>query len=1690
MAGKDIDLVIKAKDKASSELEKISKALKKNVEDQKDLAKGAGATSVALGKLSGDAAKFQNELNKLKSAGKIAAELDKAAASVTRMEGSVRTSGAELAKMARESDAAAQAANRLKGQLAAEEAALTSNKTALAAARKELSERNKLLQDAEKAQIRYNQASGAQRSTPGVGKTNGAPQTNAKASAGVFIAADIAAAKAAVAQATSGVNQYESAVKGSSSAIKVMRAEVSAATSLQRQLGTDTERAAAALTSERESLNTARVELGAIKQVSAQAGEALGTVAISQEQVSQAAARMAANLAAAKARIEGLAGVKTTGTAAASLGAGSNADAEAQAKALTAQRRAMLEARKEYAGAQNEVKALAQEMRAATAPTEALGAAFGAAQARARLAKQEYEAQRTALVGLSSSAKTGFAEFSNIAREIEKPGAAAAAAARTAAGAQSQLIASMRQTGAVSADAATKTTLFGNALTNIGNGSRQSLSLLQRLRGEVLSLTASYIGFQAAIGQVGGAVNAFRQLQATQNRLGAVFNQDTAKVGAEIQFLQQQAERLGISFATLADEYGKFTVAAKTSNFTTAETRKIFLSVAEAARVNSLSTEQMSGVFLALTQMISKGKVSSEELRRQLGDRLTGAFSIFASAIGVTTAELDKMMQKGEVLADRSTLLKFADELSNRFGAQLPTVLKGIEADLGRFETGIFNAQIAIGKGLVPALQDAIRSFNEFAKSDAGKDTFATFGAVVGNLLKVLAEVPKYFNLIVISAKAFVAVQIGSAFSGLIARAVQTTSSIAAFSRELKLSGSVAQQASASQGMFTRGLAQTVGALGQYRAGLLASTSQSSLARAGVVSMAGAVGLLEKGLIATASVARGFLAAFGGPVGIAIAAITFAVSSWVTSVDQASAALTVHQQHLEQIKTGYLEAEGNATKLRDRLKEISAYELAKSIRDTKTAFDGVLSSAKGISTTLKAGFSDLLPDDKRVKQAEQIAKALEHVQEATNPQSVKELRDVLSDIGQSPADETIGLIVDELFKLVNSSEDGTKGLGDLAKSVAESEAALRLYQGTASDADKALLGLGKAVDAVEASVDNGSALTAYGEAVDTLKSKIPALADELKKLKDITEINKSAWEGLVAAFQMGDFSKVAEVIRLWGQATAGTEQAFQQKQFDSLPDSSKKLVDRIIYVEGGQTKASDTNKSGSSAQGIGQFTERTFLPIFNQLFPALKDLTDAQKLEYRYNISYARPILEEFTKQNQIRLANSGVAPTDANTYLAHFLGAGDAIKVALANPDELARKLVDPKSVAANPTVFGPRTTAGDLQDWARSKVGGGSEIMAGGQTKQEAFDQNLDQQNKARREEADARKESNREGVIAKALAEAEGQALKDNVVLTQQQRDAIRESVGAKYDSAHADEQLKKNQSDAREQLNDIVGLDQQRKVLLEEIAMAQNAGDNGKTAELGVQLQGVNAQLAAAIPKALELARALGDEKMVAQLQKVQLNTAKVGSQFSFLGLSFNQTKQLATGFADGLVNAFDSFAQSVANGENAMQALGKAFLQFAADFLRQIATMILKQLIFNALNSVFPGLGLGVGTGHTGGLVGSSTIGGGNMSRQVSPAWFANATRYHSGGIAGLRPDEVPAVLKKNEEVLTEQDPRHRFNQGSQGQGSGGAQGQPIKQVLVLDPSELANAMSSSHGEKVVMTILKNNKANVRSIIGG
>jgi tape measure domain-containing protein len=163
---------------------------------------------------------------------------------------------------------------------------------------------------------------------------------------------------------------------------------------------------------------------------------------------------------------------------------------------------------------------------------------------------------------------------------------------------------------------------------------------------------------------------------------------------AELDFVRKTSETLGLDLLTTAEAYTKLAAASKGTAMEGQAARDIFTSVASASTTLGLSAEQTAGALTAIQQMISKGNVSAEELRGQLGERLPGAFNIAARAMGVTTMELDKMLKKGEVVT-ADFLPKFADELTKSFGAS-EKATNSAQAALNRFNTSVFEMKQAI----------------------------------------------------------------------------------------------------------------------------------------------------------------------------------------------------------------------------------------------------------------------------------------------------------------------------------------------------------------------------------------------------------------------------------------------------------------------------------------------------------------------------------------------------------------------------------------------------------------------------------------------------------------------------------------------------------------------------------------------------------------------------------------------------------------------------------------------------------------------------------------------------------------------------------------------------------------------------------------------------------------------------------
>lgn len=198
----------------------------------------------------------------------------------------------------------------------------------------------------------------------------------------------------------------------------------------------------------------------------------------------------------------------------------------------------------------------------------------------------------------------------------------------------------------------------------------------QQFDAGMKSVKASIQGLGRTIKQVSGVLmgglglsylvtqfkNTAQQLSVVRNTLENVSGSFSEYQG-NIQYLDRISNQYGQDLLALTQGFAKFHAAAKQTNLTLDQEKDIFEALTRAAGAFHLSADQTANVMLAVEQMLSKGKVTAEELRRQLGNSLPGAFQIMAKAAGVSTAELDSMMKAGKLISEE-VLPKFAEQLN------------------------------------------------------------------------------------------------------------------------------------------------------------------------------------------------------------------------------------------------------------------------------------------------------------------------------------------------------------------------------------------------------------------------------------------------------------------------------------------------------------------------------------------------------------------------------------------------------------------------------------------------------------------------------------------------------------------------------------------------------------------------------------------------------------------------------------------------------------------------------------------------------------------------------------------------------------------------------------------------------------------------------------------------------------------
>lgn len=204
-----------------------------------------------------------------------------------------------------------------------------------------------------------------------------------------------------------------------------------------------------------------------------------------------------------------------------------------------------------------------------------------------------------------------------------------------------------------------------------------------------------------------------------ENGLRAVQGTST-DTGAQLSYVRDVANRLGLDVGSTASAFVQLSAATQGTTLQGSAARDIFEAVSKAMGSLGKTSSETEGAFLAITQIVSKGKVTMEELSGQLGERLPGAMQIAARAMGVTTGELAKMVEKG-ISAD-VFLPRFAAELDKTFAG---ASFDGYQANLNRLRNSVDELLVQAGKsGLFDVLTGGVKLAGEAVKQASVETTF------------------------------------------------------------------------------------------------------------------------------------------------------------------------------------------------------------------------------------------------------------------------------------------------------------------------------------------------------------------------------------------------------------------------------------------------------------------------------------------------------------------------------------------------------------------------------------------------------------------------------------------------------------------------------------------------------------------------------------------------------------------------------------------------------------------------------------------------------------------------------------------------------------------------------------------------------------------------------------------------------
>ncbi|EOC3724290.1 tape measure protein [Escherichia coli] len=274
-----------------------------------------------------------------------------------------------------------------------------------------------------------------------------------------------------------------------------------------------------------------------------------------------------------------------------------------------------------------------------------------------------------------------------------------------------------------------------NKTASKNNHSEKASNGLDVLATSAIKAGTAIYSFQTALEAYKKVMEVGLKKEASQRAAQFVLGDEGAKRATE--FVKNLADSSGVDQIETLSSFAKFSAGA--GDMDAGQKESLFSNVIGTSRLMGLSTDEINGILKAFEQMASKGKIQAEELRGQLGDRMAGAFQLFARSLGMTTEELDKAMKDGKVLS-KDVLPKVSAEMGRMIdkASGWEKIINSTQTQLGRLSNSWNNNLALMFDGSQEGLTDFTRSLTNLLNSLGGQSK--NLGEHFGDLMKSMSN--------------------------------------------------------------------------------------------------------------------------------------------------------------------------------------------------------------------------------------------------------------------------------------------------------------------------------------------------------------------------------------------------------------------------------------------------------------------------------------------------------------------------------------------------------------------------------------------------------------------------------------------------------------------------------------------------------------------------------------------------------------------------------------------------------------------------------------------------------------------------------------------------------------------------------------------------------------------------------------